>query len=134
MPVADIPALLARLAELEQHNQQLRQQLDARAVPAENSATLASERYQFLFNAMDEGFCIIEFLDGPHGPLSDYIHVEANPAYTAHAGIANIVGKRLREVVGDEPRPGSTAMATCCAPAKPSASSRNWWPRGVTWS
>ncbi|WP_278438874.1 PAS domain-containing protein [Pseudomonas oryzihabitans] len=102
MPVADIPALLARLAELEQDNQQLRQQLDARAVPAENSATLASERYQFLFNAMDEGFCIIEFLDGPHGPLSDYVHVEANPAYTAHAGIANIVGKRLREVVGDE--------------------------------
>ena len=102
MPVADIPSLLARLAELEQHNQQLRQQLDARAVPAENSATLASERYQFLFNAMDEGFCIIEFLDGPHGPLSDYVHVEANPAYTAHAGIANIVGKKLREVVGDE--------------------------------
>ena len=102
MPVADLPSLLARLAELEQDNQQLRQQLDARAVPAENSATLASERYQFLFNAMDEGFCIIEFLDGPHGPLSDYVHVEANPAYTAHAGIANIVGKKLREVVGDE--------------------------------
>ncbi|MDU4057615.1 MAG: PAS domain-containing protein [Pseudomonas oryzihabitans] len=102
MPVADIPSLLARLAELEQRNQQLRQQLDARAVPAENSATLTSERYQFLFNAMDEGFCIIEFLDGPHGPLSDYIHIEANPAYAAHAGIPNVVGQKLRDMVGDE--------------------------------
>ena len=102
MPVADTPALLARLAELEQHNQQLRQQLDARAVSPESSATLASERYQFLFNAMDEGFCIIEFLDGPHGPLSDYIHVEANPAYAAHAGIPNVVGQKLRDMVGDE--------------------------------
>ncbi|MBB2898359.1 PAS domain-containing protein [Pseudomonas sp. AS2.8] len=102
MPVADTPSLLARLAELEQRNQQLRQHLDARAALPESPVALASERYQFLFNAMDEGFCIIEFIDGPHGPLSDYVHVEANPAYTAHAGIANIVGKKLREVVGDE--------------------------------
>ena len=34
-------------------------------------------------NSIDEGFCIIEFFDGPHGPLSDYIHIEANPAYAA---------------------------------------------------
>jgi hypothetical protein len=102
VPAADIPALLARLAELEQRNQQLRQQLDTRAAPPESPAALASERYQFLFNAMDEGFCIIEFLDGPHGPLSDYLHIEANPAYAAHAGIPNIVGKKLRDVVGDE--------------------------------
>ncbi|WP_273806612.1 MULTISPECIES: PAS domain-containing protein [unclassified Pseudomonas] len=102
MPVADTPSLLARLAELEQSNQQLRQQLDARAAPPESPAALASERYQFLFNAMDEGFCIIEFIDGPHGPLSDYVHVEANPAYAAHAGIPNVVGQRLRDMVGDE--------------------------------
>ncbi|KTS76317.1 chemotaxis protein CheY [Pseudomonas oryzihabitans] len=102
MSSADIPALMARIAQLEQSDSQLRQQLDARNAPVEGTAILASERYQFLFNAMDEGFCIIEFLDGPHGPLSDYIHVEANPAYTAHAGIPNIVGKKLRDVVGDE--------------------------------
>ncbi|MDR6235291.1 PAS domain-containing protein [Pseudomonas oryzihabitans] len=102
MSSADIPALMARIAQLEQSNRQLQQQLDARDAPVEGTATLASERYQFLFNAMDEGFCIIEFLDGPHGPLSDYLHVEANPAYAAHAGIPNIVGKKLRDVVGDE--------------------------------
>nr|WP_232913997.1 PAS domain-containing protein [Pseudomonas syringae] len=51
---------------------------------------------------MDEGFCIIEFFDGPHGPLSDYLHVEANPAYEYHAGISNVVGKKLREMVREE--------------------------------
>jgi len=59
-------------------------------------------RYRALFEAIDEGFCIIEFLDGPHGPLSDYVHVEANPAYARHAGIPNVVGQKLRDMVPDE--------------------------------
>lgn len=59
-------------------------------------------KYRTLFNTMDEGFCIIEFLDGPHGPLSDYVHVEANEAYERHAGIPDVVGQRLREMVPDE--------------------------------
>ncbi|EAT08399.1 sensory box histidine kinase/response regulator [Sphingomonas sp. SKA58] len=61
-----------------------------------------AERYRTLFESMDEGFCIIEFLDSPHGPLSDYIHVEANAAYERHAGIANVVGQKVREMVPDE--------------------------------
>lgn len=60
------------------------------------------DRYRLLFEAMDEGFCIIEFFDGPHDPLSDYIHIEANAAYERHAGIPNVVGQKLREMVGDE--------------------------------
>jgi signal transduction histidine kinase/ActR/RegA family two-component response regulator len=59
-------------------------------------------RYRTLFESIDEGFCIIEFFDGPHGPLSDYIHVEANAAYTANTGIPNVVGQKLREMVPDE--------------------------------
>lgn len=61
-----------------------------------------AERYRTLFETMDEGFCIIEFFDGPHGPLSDYIHIEANAAYERNAGIANVVGQKLREMVPDE--------------------------------
>ncbi|MFC7535903.1 response regulator [Sphingomonas sp. GCM10030256] len=56
-------------------------------------------RYRTLFETMDEGFCVIRFLDGPEGPASDYVHVEANPAYAVNAGIPDIVGKRLREIV-----------------------------------
>ncbi|MCK2053627.1 PAS domain-containing protein [Methylobacterium sp. 37f] len=59
-------------------------------------------RYRTLFDSIEQGFCVIEFLDGPEGPLSDYIHIEANPAYTANSGIPDAVGKRLREIVGAE--------------------------------
>ncbi|WP_168193698.1 MULTISPECIES: PAS domain-containing sensor histidine kinase [unclassified Caulobacter] len=59
-------------------------------------------RYQALFESMDEGFCVIEFFDGPHGPDSDYIHIMANAAYERHAGIPNVVGQTLRAMVPDE--------------------------------
>jgi PAS domain S-box-containing protein len=59
-------------------------------------------RYRTLFEAIDEGFCIIEFVDGPQGPLSDYVHLEANPAYARNSGIPNVVGQRLREMVPTE--------------------------------
>ncbi|PXA89779.1 hybrid sensor histidine kinase/response regulator [Caulobacter sp. D4A] len=62
----------------------------------------SEQLYRTLFDSMDEGFCIIEFFDGPHGPLSDYVHVDANAAYARHAGIPDVVGQKLREMVGDE--------------------------------
>src|SRR5262245_44244250 len=62
----------------------------------------SERRYRTLFNAIDGGFFIIEFFDGPHGPDSDYIHIEANPAYAVHTGIPNVVGQKVREMVGAE--------------------------------
>ncbi len=64
--------------------------------------TSGAERYRTLFESMDEGFCIIEFLDGPDGPLSDYIHIEANAAYERNAGISDVVGQKVRDMVPDE--------------------------------
>jgi PAS domain S-box-containing protein len=70
---------------------------------ADREALAESEqRYRALFEAVDDGFCIIEFIDGPHGPSSDYVHVEANTGYGRHTGIHDIVGKRLREIAPGE--------------------------------
>ncbi|WPP02455.1 PAS domain-containing protein (plasmid) [Pseudomonas sp. HR96] len=61
------------------------------------NAKIASEaRYRLLFDNIDDGFCIIEFVDGPHGPMSDYVHIEANPGYERQTGIAGIVGQTIR--------------------------------------
>ncbi|OYX63012.1 MAG: hybrid sensor histidine kinase/response regulator [Novosphingobium sp. 32-60-15] len=61
-----------------------------------------SEIYRILFESMDDGFCVIEFVDSAHGPLSDYLHLVANSAYERHTGISNVVGQRLRDIVPDE--------------------------------
>ncbi|RZJ96130.1 MAG: PAS domain S-box protein, partial [Brevundimonas sp.] len=71
-------------------------------VRADAARADSESRYRALFDAIDEGFCIVEFFDGPHGPLSDYIHIEANPAYAKEAGIPDVVGKTLRGMVGAE--------------------------------
>ncbi|MDO6416807.1 PAS domain-containing protein [Sphingomonas sp. BIUV-7] len=93
------------LTELQQRTlrilaQQVMDQLDLRLTIRERGH--ADQRYRTLFNSMDEGFCIIEFLDGPDGPLSDYVHVEANAAYELNAGIPNVVGQKVRDMVPDE--------------------------------
>ncbi|MCY1670234.1 ATP-binding protein [Novosphingobium sp. SL115] len=65
-------------------------------------ASIDPEIYRVLFENMDDGFCVIEFVDGPHGPLSDYVHLIANPAYERHTGIPNVVGQYLRQMVPAE--------------------------------
>lgn len=72
------------------------------AAPEPHPALAASEIYRLLFENMDDGFCVIEFLDGSHGPLSDYLHVIANDAYERHTGMPNAVGQRVRDIVPDE--------------------------------
>ena len=71
-------------------------------VKSDAALRISEERYRALFDAVDDGFCIIEFVDGPGGPMSDYVHVEANPGYQRHTGIADIVGKRLSEIAPGE--------------------------------
>ncbi|RMT84412.1 PAS domain-containing protein [Pseudomonas viridiflava] len=102
MTPTELQQLQRRMKALEDENALLKERLSINGRKAENELALSQERYRFLFDAMDEGFCIIEFFDGPHGPLSDYIHIEANPAYEYHAGIPNVVGKKLREMVREE--------------------------------
>ena len=89
-----------------------------------------STRYRTLFDSIDEGFCIIEFFDGPHGELSDYVHIEANPAYARSCrhsctSSARSSAKWWRT----RPMAGSNSMAACATePASRSASNANSSP------
>jgi signal transduction histidine kinase len=99
---SEFERLRSRAAELEAENAVLRAAvLEERGI-REAAMARHEMRYRALFDSIDEGFCIIEFFDGPHGPLSDYIHIEANAAYARHAGIPNVVGQKVREMVGAE--------------------------------
>ena len=100
MTLDQVEHLRRRIAALEEQNAALKAL--AAGQPATDAASLGETRYRALFDTIDEGFCIIEFLDGPHGPLSDYIHIEANAAYARHAGIPNVVGQKVRDMVPSE--------------------------------
>lgn len=63
------------------------------------AALADSEIYRVLFENMDDGFCVIELIDGPDGPLSDYVHLFANLAYERHSGLPFIAGQRVREMI-----------------------------------
>ncbi len=59
----------------------------------------SEEKYSELFKRMDQGFSIIEIMfDSANKPLN-YLFIEANPMFEKHSGIANPVGKTIRELV-----------------------------------
>ncbi len=93
-------ALLSR-EELQDEVARLRASPSGAGTATAAALESSESRRRALFEAIDDGFCIIEFIDGPHGPLSDYVHIESNSGYERQTGIADIVGKRLREIEPD---------------------------------
>jgi signal transduction histidine kinase/CheY-like chemotaxis protein len=59
----------------------------------------SNERYQMLFNSIDEGFCVCEMLYNDSGEAVDYRFLEVNPAYIKLTGLYNAVGRTGRELV-----------------------------------
>lgn len=75
---------------------------DVRATEArralEQDALRSSEaRYHTLFDAIDEGFCIVEMLFNAHDHPTDYRFLEINPAFERHTGIHGALGRTVRE-------------------------------------
>ncbi len=52
-----------------------------------------------LFTNLEQGFCIIEKVATVPGEPSDFRYVAANPAFEAHTGLRDVVGKTIRELV-----------------------------------
>jgi PAS domain S-box-containing protein len=68
---------------------------------AEEALQESEKRYRNLFNAMNEGFCIIEVLFDAEGKPEDYRFVEVNDAFEKQTGLRDAMGKRIRELVSD---------------------------------
>jgi PAS domain S-box-containing protein len=58
-------------------------------------------QYRTLFEAIDEGFCILEMLFDETGTPIDYRFIEANPAFETQTGLRNAIGKTVRELLPD---------------------------------
>jgi PAS domain S-box-containing protein len=68
---------------------------------AQQTLLESEERYRSLFNAMDEGYCIFEMIFDEIGTAIDYRFLEVNPAFAKLTGVADAVGRRMREIAPD---------------------------------
>lgn len=68
---------------------------------AEEDLKNSEQKYQNLFQSIDEGFCIVEVLFDLRGKPVDYRLLEINPSFIQQTGLHDAVGKRMREL---EPR------------------------------
>ena len=56
-------------------------------------------RYRQLFDAIDEGFCVVEMVFDENGVPLDYVFLETNPAFGLQTGLADAVGRGMYEMV-----------------------------------
>ena len=64
---------------------------------AETALRESEEKYRTLFEAIDEGFCIIEMLYDEAGKAFDYRFLEINPSFENQTGLKDAIGKTVRE-------------------------------------
>ena len=61
----------------------------------------SEERYRLLFDAIDQGFCLVEVIfDEDEKPI-DYRFLETNAAFERHTGLITTHGKRMRELAAN---------------------------------
>ncbi|PPS40264.1 ATP-binding protein [Chroococcidiopsis sp. TS-821] len=65
---------------------------------AEAALRESEAKYRSLFNAMGEGFHIIELIDDEAGEVTDYRFLEGNPAFERLTGLKNAAGKLGSEI------------------------------------
>jgi PAS domain S-box-containing protein len=94
------------LAQSKRAEQEVREQLakviDDAALAArsvEEQLRASRERYQALFESVDDGLCIVEMVFDTEGRPVDYRFLEVNAAFVQHTGLVDAVGKRVREMV-----------------------------------
>lgn len=61
----------------------------------------SQQRYQTLFNSIDEGFGVFEVIFSPEGEAVDHRFVEVNAAFARQTGLENPAGRTARELVPD---------------------------------
>lgn len=72
------------------------------AEDANTTLSASKERFRMLFEAMDEGFCVIEMLYDSDGKANDYRFVEINQAFERQSGLRDALGKTIRQLVPDQ--------------------------------
>ena len=65
---------------------------------AEYELSESEKHYRILFNAIDEGFCIVEVIFDENKKPIDYRFLSINPSFEKQTGLIGAQGKRMREL------------------------------------
>ena len=87
--------LLIRAISYAVEREKLQETVENRTI----SLNASEERYQTLFDSIDEGFCIIEMLFDADGKASDYRFLEINASFEKQTGLHDAKGKLMRTLV-----------------------------------
>lgn len=66
---------------------------------ADEALRQSEAKYRTLFQSVDEGFCVMEVVSDGQGKIVDLIFREVNSAFERHAGLLDVVGRRMSEVL-----------------------------------
>src|SRR5579875_1107184 len=73
---------------------------DVTAAHLTQQALAASEqRFRSLFDAIHQGFCVVEMSFDERGEAADYRFLTVNPAFEAQTSVTNAVGRNMSELV-----------------------------------
>jgi PAS domain S-box-containing protein len=65
---------------------------------AEAALRKSEERYRSLFETIDQGFCLIDVIVDDGGRPCDYRFCDVNPSFQQQTGLADAIGKTMREL------------------------------------
>ncbi|KAF2514864.1 PAS domain S-box protein [Flavobacterium foetidum] len=65
---------------------------------AEEALKISKEKYRYLFESIDEGYCIIEVLFDENDKPYNWKFIEVNPAFEKNNGLTNASGKTILEM------------------------------------
>ena len=60
----------------------------------------SEEKYRDLFNEMDEAYAVVEVIADGEGNWSDFLFLDANPAFMRHTGMSYPVGRTATQLLG----------------------------------
>jgi len=86
--------------KIQKQNQELDQEASEHTAQMElqiQRLKESEEKYNQLFNSIDEGFCIIEMIFDAHQKPIDYRFLSINDSFVKQTGLLDAVGKRMRE-------------------------------------
>lgn len=69
-------------------------------VQAKLTLQASEAKYRTLFNEMDEAYAVVEVLADAQGQWTDFLFIDANPAFVRHTGMPYPVGRMATELLG----------------------------------